>query len=78
MILTNVNKEIVFKKKESTFKEIPEQYLDSSKILNDTGWSINYCLNSGLKETIYKYKKWFNDEMIISVFDDEICNQKLG
>jgi len=57
-----LDKKIEFKKKDVTFKEIPEQYLDSSKLMTDTGWKPKYNLKDGLKETIEKYKKWFDDE----------------
>lgn len=51
---------IQFKEKAKTFKEIPKQYLDSSKIRNMTGWKPEYSLESGLKKTIEGYYKWFN------------------
>ena len=54
------NKDIEFREKESTFKEIPEQYLDSYEILYKTGWKPEYNLENGLKLTIEKYKEWFN------------------
>ena len=58
------DKQIQFKEKDISFKEIPEQYLDSSKLMTDTGWKPKYNLEDGLKETIEKYKKWFCDEML--------------
>jgi len=74
-------KKIEFKKKESTFKEIPEQYLDSSKIRKNTCWMRNYCLEDGLRKTIKNYQKWFSNEMSnncsTSNTDIEMCNQKL-
>jgi len=76
-----LNKKIEFKKKDVTFKEIPEQYLDSSKLMTDTGWKPKYNLKDGLKETIEKYKKWFNEETIsytIHEADEEIYRQKFG
>ncbi len=72
------NKKIEFKKKDVIFKEIPEQYLDSSKLMTDTGWKPKYGLKSGLKETIEKYREWFNDEMLshcsTHVADNELWN----
>lgn len=52
--------EIQFKEKPNTFKEIPEQYLNSSKIRQTTEWKPEYSLESGLKDTIEGYEKWFN------------------
>jgi len=54
------NKQLKFKEKESTFKEIPDQYLDSSKLKLVTQWKPEYNLKIGLRETIENYKKWFN------------------
>jgi CDP-glucose 4,6-dehydratase len=53
---------IKFKDKEKTFKEIPEQYLDCTKIKETTGWRHEYTLESGLEETIKKYKFYFLGE----------------
>lgn len=72
--LVDCNKKIEFKKKESTFKEIPDQYLDSSKITVDTDWLPRYPLEDGLQETVKKYKKWF--ELSTHSADVELCNQK--
>ncbi|MDD3474298.1 MAG: GDP-mannose 4,6-dehydratase [Candidatus Dojkabacteria bacterium] len=57
--LTNTKKIIDFKEKESTFKEIPEQCLNTNKLKSVIKWSPSYNLESGLKETIEKYKEWF-------------------
>lgn len=53
---------IQFKDKAKTFKEIPEQYLDSTKIINTTRWKPKYSLETGLKCTIDEYKNWFCTE----------------
>ncbi len=76
------DKKIEFKEKESIFKEIPSQYLDSSKIMKDIRWKPKYSLDKGLKETIEKYKEWFDDESWSHYSsheaDIEVCKQKLG
>lgn len=58
-LTNNINKEIIFKEKQSTFKEIHEQYLDNSKLITTTKWKPKYNLEDGLTETIDKYKQWF-------------------
>lgn len=57
--LTNCDKDIKFKKKDITFKEIPEQYLDSTKLRVDTKWLPMHDLKDGLKKTVENYRKWF-------------------
>ncbi len=72
------DKQIQFREKEITFKEIPEQYLDSSKLIKTTDWKPKYNLEDGLRETIKKYNKWFNNESWNSSHeaDTELCRQK--
>lgn len=57
--LSNTKKEIEFKEKESIFKEIPDQYLDTTKIEQAINWKPSYNLRKGLEKTIEGYKKWF-------------------
>ncbi len=57
--LSDIKKEIEFKEKDSIFKEIPEQYLDTTKIKNAIGWKPEYSIEEGLKLTIEGYKEWF-------------------
>ncbi len=56
----NENKEIIFKEKQITFKEINEQSLDLSKLHTITEFKPKYNFNEGLIETINLYKKWFD------------------
>lgn len=51
---------VQFKEKGKTFKEIENQYLDSSKIKQIASWKSNFDLESGLKCTIDGYKRWFD------------------
>ncbi len=55
------DKQIQFREKDATFKEIPEQYLDVTKLKNITNWKPNYNMEDGLKLTIEKYNKYFNE-----------------
>jgi len=41
------------------FKEIPDQYLDSTRIKDDIGWEPKYTLDTGLKKTVDWYVKFF-------------------
>jgi CDP-glucose 4,6-dehydratase len=50
---------IEIKQRESEFKEIPEQFLDCSKITKDTGWTHKYMLSDGLKKTVDWYVEFF-------------------
>lgn len=58
--LSNVTKEIEFREKEATFKEIPDQYLDTTKIRTDINWNSNVTFEEGLYKTIEGYKEWFS------------------
>lgn len=60
--ISKCNKEIGFRRKENIFKEIPEQYLDSYKILYQTGWKPKFDLQYGLTKTISDYYRWFNKQ----------------
>lgn len=60
--LSNCKKDLKFREKEKTFKEIEEQYLNSSKLHSVIDWEIEYNLKDGLKETIEKYKGWFDSQ----------------
>jgi nucleoside-diphosphate-sugar epimerase len=60
MDLTGLDKEIEFKEKQKTFKEIEEQYLDTSKLKKINGWKAKYNIKRGLKLTIKGYEKWYN------------------
>ena len=40
-------------------KEIPDQYLDSSKIFEELGINNKYSINEGLEETVNWYKSYF-------------------
>ena len=42
---------------EKDIPEITHQYLDSSKIKNDTGWEAKVYLNVGLEESVKAYKE---------------------
>lgn len=57
--LSGISKEIEFREKESIFKEIPEQYLDTTKIYEATRWKANTSFELGLEETIEGYKEWY-------------------
>lgn len=52
--------DIVFKEKKLIFKEIPKQYLDGTKMYNDTGWKVKHNINDGLSKTFDGYIKWFD------------------
>lgn len=58
--ISEIKKNIQFKEKESIFKEIENQYLDTTKLKEATHWEPMYNLEDGLKETIGKYREWFN------------------
>lgn len=58
--LSNTTKEVEFKEKEATFKEIPEQYLDTTKIRTAINWKPNVTFEEGLTKTIEGYKNWFS------------------
>jgi len=60
--LSNYNKDLKFKEREKTFKEIENQYLDSTRLRETTNWKPKYTLEEGLKETIEKYKGWFDSQ----------------
>lgn len=79
-LIPECHKKIEFKKKDSTFKEIPEQYLNSSKIMIDTFWNPVYGLTYALDKTIKQYKRWFDSKKCTTNYDADvqICNQKLG
>lgn len=51
--------EIEIKQRESEFKEIPEQFLDSTKISQELGWSPKNDLSTGLKKTVDWYVNFF-------------------
>ena len=51
--------DIEINERESTFKEIPEQYLDSTLMKESTGWEPKYDLSSGLKKTVDWYVDFF-------------------
>lgn len=58
------NTDIYFKEKEKYFKEIENQYLDDSKLIEVVGNSLEKFtdINDGLKQTINDYKTWFEDK----------------
>jgi CDP-glucose 4,6-dehydratase len=58
--ISEIKKNIQFKEKESTFKEIEDQYLDTTKLKDATHWEPEYNLEDGLRETIEKYQEWFD------------------
>jgi CDP-glucose 4,6-dehydratase len=51
--------DIEINERESTFKEIPDQYLDSSLMTETTGWEPKHDLDSGLQKTVDWYVKFF-------------------
>ena len=53
--------DIEIKERDAEFKEIPEQYLDSTRIQNDVGWEPKYALDTGLKKTVDWYVKFFEE-----------------
>lgn len=57
--IAGVKPEIEIKQRDPEFKEIPEQYLDSTRIKEDVGWSPVYDLEAGLKETVDWYMNFF-------------------
>jgi CDP-glucose 4,6-dehydratase len=50
---------IEINQRDSEFKEIPEQYLDSNRIKEDTGWEPKFTLDTGLKKTVDWYVDFF-------------------
>jgi CDP-glucose 4,6-dehydratase len=60
--LSNCEKELKFKEREKTFREIETQFLDTTKLRTAIKWSPEYSLEEGLKETIEKYKGWFDSQ----------------
>ncbi len=61
-ILTDYNN-IVYTDQNKDFKEIPEQYLDNSKLNNTIGNTFKTNFKDGLKLTIDGYKEWFNSKV---------------
>lgn len=57
-----VSPNVEIKDREAEFKEIPEQYLDSSRIEKELGWSPKYNIDSGLKKTVDWYVNFFQDK----------------
>ena len=51
--------DIEINERESTFKEIPEQYLDSSLMTVTTGWKPKFDLAAGLQKTVDWYVDFF-------------------
>lgn len=62
MDLSKCNKKIEFKKKLDIFKEIPNQYLDSTKLFTTIKFNNIHTLKDGLLKTIRKYNNWFDEE----------------
>lgn len=60
--LTGYKKPIEFKEKVSTFKEIKDQYLDSTNIKKFTGWKPEFDLETGLKRTIDGYGRFYKGQ----------------
>jgi len=77
LALSKTNKEIKFKRKDKTFKEINKQCLDSSKLKNMTGWSAKYELFSGLQVTTSEYKRWFEDDDLLNSCTSHRANTEL-
>lgn len=59
---TEYKPEVEIKERESEFKEIPEQYLDSTKIKKDFNWIPLISLEEGLKRTIEWYLNFFKEK----------------
>lgn len=57
--ISGTTKEIEFKDKESIFKEIPNQYLDTTKIHSTIEWEPFYKFEDGIVSSVEGYKKWF-------------------
>jgi len=53
--------DIEINERESTFKEIPDQYLDSSLMTETTGWKPEYDLDAGLQKTVDWYVNFFKN-----------------
>jgi len=51
--------DIEIKERESTFKEIPDQYLDSTLMQETTGWKHTHDLDAGLQKTVDWYVNFF-------------------
>tara|TARA_B100000242_G_scaffold278936_1_gene237012 strand:+ start:1896 stop:2849 length:954 start_codon:yes stop_codon:yes gene_type:complete len=60
MLLKEMNSKIEIQYLDKNFPEIQNQYLDSSLISSDIGWSPKISIEEGLKKTIDFYKKYFN------------------
>ena len=57
-IIDKVDTSIDIIYKEKNFPEIDDQYLDSSKIKSELGWSSKTSFDVGLDEAINFYKKY--------------------
>ena len=53
--------DIEINERESTFKEIPDQYLDSTLMHETTGWNHKYDLDAGLQKTVDWYVNFFKN-----------------
>jgi len=53
--------DIEIRDREAEFKEIPEQYLDSTLVKETTGWEPKYDLDSGLQKTVDWYANFFKN-----------------
>lgn len=57
----NMESKVEIMDREADFKEIPEQYLDSTKIKEQLGWEAKYDISSGLKRTVDWYMDFFKN-----------------
>ena len=55
-----IEPKIEINERDAEFKEIPEQYLDSTLLKESIGWEPKYNLNEGLFKTVGWYVNFFN------------------
>ena len=60
LLLNIMDSNLNIEYKSKSFPEISNQYLDSTKIKNDTGWKSKINLETGLTKTIDFYKKYYD------------------
>ena len=51
--------DIEVKERDIEFKEIPDQYLDSTRVKEEIGWEPKHTLETGLKKTVDWYMEFF-------------------
>ena len=62
MIIDKINPNVKVTYMEKDFPEITHQYLDSSKIINTTGWQPKINFDKGIDLTIDFYKEYYKND----------------